>query len=212
MLTAALSSHSELLTACGKTSHDGRAVKPTTGPQNLFPRDYRPTSLQRPPRQQSLPVSKIGFVSKFPKPTGRRLFSRAAIAQFCTKSPIGFVFSVHGPWVLHAQICTNMHKSAQRPHSTIAGQLSKIGFVPQKRPDHPSRAWVHPASTRKPFLADAVAAARQPLRPVSGELEDPIHSTGRRQGPVLTNCLRYNPGTAETGHVVNPGPRPRGQI
>ena len=134
MLTAALSSHSELLTACGKTSHDGRAVKPTTGPQNLFPRDYRPTSLQRPPRQQSLPVSEIGFVSKFPKPTGRRLFSRAAIAQFCTKSPIGFVFSVHGPWVLHAQICTNMHKSAQRPHSTIAASYQKLASFHKKGP------------------------------------------------------------------------------
>ena len=131
MLTTEVSSHRDLLTASGKTSHNGRAVKPTTGPQNLFPRDYRPTSLQRPPRQQSLPVSEIGFVSKFPKPTGRRLFSRAAIAQFCTKSPIGFVFSVEGR---HAQICTNMHKSAQRPHSTIASQLPKIGFVPQKGP------------------------------------------------------------------------------
>ena len=137
MLTTELSSHSDLLSACGNPSHDGRAVKPTTGLQNLFPRDYRPTSLQRPPRQQSLPVSEIGFVSKFPKPTGRRLFSRAAIAQFCTKSPIGFVFSAHGLSVPHAQICTNMHKSAQRPHSNNSQPVIKNWLRSAKRPDRP---------------------------------------------------------------------------
>ena len=143
MLTIELSSHSHLLTACGNTSHNGPAAKSTTGPQSLFSRDDRPTVTFRPctvlrnkhsrvrPGSNPPGCSEIGFVSKFPKPTGRRLFSRAAIAQFCTKSPIGFVFSVEGR---HAQICTNMHKSAQRPHSTIASQLPKIGFVPQKGP------------------------------------------------------------------------------
>ena len=106
----------------GKTHH--RTTKPVSA--RLSP-NQPATSAQ----STILPVSEAGFVSKFPKPTGRRLFSRAAIAQFCTKSPIGFVFSVEGR---HAQICTNMHKSAQRPHSTIASQLPKIGLVPQKGP------------------------------------------------------------------------------
>jgi hypothetical protein len=153
MLTTELSSHSDLLSACGKTSHNDRAVKPTIGPQNLFPRDYRPTSLQRPSRQQSLPVSEIGFVSKFSKPPGRRLFSRAKHAQICTKSPIGFVFSVHGPSVLHAQTCTNLHKAG------------RAGYPANSNNNQPViKNWLRSAKNARPASSglDACSAACEP--------------------------------------------------
>lgn len=102
MLTTELSSHQDLLAACGKTSHRAwhSAAQPT---------------LAHAPRQQSLPCSEIGFVSKL------QIHRSALVRGTCTilhKSPIGFVFSTPGPSVLCAQVCTNMHKSAQSPRES----------------------------------------------------------------------------------------------
>ena len=141
MLTTELSSHRDLPTACGKTSHNGRAVKSTTRPKNLFPRDDRPTSLHlffaqtNPvnvflmPRLMSrlsdqatiTPVSGIGFVSTLPKPTDRRLSATKRIVHTAPRlhnsaqnRPSGSFFQptvYRSPMHKSAQTCTNLHNA-----------------------------------------------------------------------------------------------------
>ena len=136
MLTTELSSHRDEPTACRKTSHNGRSVKSTTRPKNLFPRDDRPTSLQLSSAQRNpvnvflmprlvsrvsdqatiTPVNGIGFVSKLPKPTDRRSSAAKRVVQTALRlhnsaqnRPTGSFFQPQaiGP------PCTNLHEHAQ---------------------------------------------------------------------------------------------------
>ena len=154
MLTIELSSHSHLLTACGKHQSQWpsgeihhRTTKPVfarRSPDRHVPAVHGSAqqTLARAPRQQSPGCSEIGFVSKLQ--IHRPAFIRG-LCTMCTilpKSPIGFVFSTPGRPVLCAQVCTNMHKSLQSPRESYPANSNNSQPV--------IKNWLRSAKTVRP--------------------------------------------------------------